>query len=506
MDGQPAESIRIVTADSPGNATITAQALRHALMCERRVWLDAHADSALRDPPAPEALRLYALGSQHEAAIHAATAPEIEPVAIASWEEGVAVTRDLMRRGVSGILGACLEARTPLDLTDAVYTLRGRVDRLVRVWHDGEPVYSPVEIKQRNHLEDADWLQLDLYVWLLSLIQGAAPPAELWLGADDLGRPRWRLAHDYDEDRLMAAALRATHLLTSAPEPPVRIEPHCATCHWLASCQGIARRERRIDLLYGVSRTTRANLEAAGIRRLEDVVARSPDALQAIKGIGPKTAPRIRANAQAWLENRPVWLDALPEVCRQPGWMFDLETWEVRGRTVPWCMGWCDGDGQTLIALVAPVQLPETLALPDGQTVILAPDSDAAWEVFAGAVGEDDRPIFHWSGYDAAILRGSAPAHVTPQLMPRLHDLNATLKRVVSLPLKSTSIKPVSTHLGFAWPGYQDWFAAYLDYRHWLDTGSLEALARACLYQRADVQSMALVWRWLVDHAPPGPP
>ena len=60
----------------------------------------------------------------------------------------------------------------------------------------------------------------------------------------------------------------------------------------------------------------------------------------------------------------------------------------------------------------------------------------------------------------------------------------------------------MSTHLGFAWPGYQDWFAAYLDYQHWLDTGSLDALARACLYQRADVQSMALVWRWLVAHAP----
>lgn len=491
-----------MTAEFPHSAVITAQTLRHLLMCERRVWLDARADPALRDAAAPEALRLYALGSQHEDRVHAATAGPIEPVDIASWEEGVAATRELMRRGVPGILGACLEVRVPLDLSDTVYTLRGRADQLLRVWHHGEAVYSPVEIKQRSQPEEADWLQLDLYVWLLSLLQGTVPPAELWLGADPLGRPRRRLAHDYDEDRLMAALLRAAHLTASAPEPPVRIEPHCATCHWFTACQGVAQREKRLDLLYGVSRTTRASLEAAGIARLEDLVARSPDELQAIKGIGPRTAPRIRANAQAWLENRPVWLDALPEVCRQPGWMFDLETWEIGGRTVPWCMGWCDGDGQTHITLVAPVQLPEPLALPDGQQVTLAPDSDAAWEVFAAAVSEDSRPIFHWSGYDAAILRGSAPEYVRAQLAPRMHDLNATLKRVVSLPLKSTSIKPVSTHLGFAWPGYQDWFAAYLDYQHWLETGSLDALARACLYQRADVQSMALVWRWLVAHAP----
>lgn len=489
---------------NPTPSSITAQTLRHLLVCERRVWLDAHADPALRDAPTPEALRLYALGSQHDELVHAATAGQVEPVDIASWEEGVAVTRDLMQQGVQGILGACLEVQTSLDLTGTIYTLRGRVDQLLRVWHQGEYIYSPIEIKQRNRPEEADWLQLDLYVWMVSLIQGAVPPAELWLGVDALGRPRYRLAHEYDEDRLMAAALRITELLTFAPEPPVRIDAHCATCPWAAACQDVAQREKRLDLLYGVSRIARANLEAAGILRLEDLVARSPDELLGIKGIGPRTAPRIRANAQAWLENRPVWLEALPEVCRQPGWMFDLETWEVGGRTVPWCMGWCDGDGQMYIALVAPVQLPETLTLPGGQTVTLAPDSDAAWEVFAAAVGEDSRPIFHWTGYDAAILRGSAPAYIRAQVEPRLHDLNATLKRVVSLPLKSMSIKPVSAYLGFAWPGYQDWFAAYLDYRRWLETGSLDALIRACGYQQADVQSMAHVWRWLVAHAPSG--
>ena len=267
-------------------------------------------------------------------------------------------------------------------------------------------------------------------------------------------------------------------------------------------CQRIAQRTKRIDLLYGVSRKTLANLEAAGILHLEHVAALSPDELQQIKGIGPKTAPRIRANAQAWLENRPIWLDALPSRCQQPGWMFDLETLEVGGRIVPWCMGWCDSDGQTQIVLVAPVQLPEVLTLPDGQVVVLVPDSDSAWDVFAEAVGYGTCPIFHWTGYDAAILRGSGPSVVRSQLEPRLHDLHATLKQVVSLPLKSTSIKPVSMYLGFEWPGYNDWFAAYLDYRHWLESGSLEALTRACMYQRADVQSMALVWRWLVANHP----
>jgi predicted RecB family nuclease len=483
------------------DVVITGQTLRNLLVCERRVWLDAHGDLSQRDETSPETLRLYALGKQHEQAIHAATVGPIEPIPIASWEEGVTITRDLMAQGVAGIIGACLSHSATLDLSDRVYSLRGKVDQLLRVWHHGEDVYAPIEIKQRSKPAEVDWLQLDFYVWLLSLIQNITPPAELWLGADAYGRPRTRLPHDYDEDRLMAALTRVTDLLNATSEPSVHLAPHCKTCSWYTSCQVIARREKRIDVLYGVSRTTRANMHEAGITNLEQVTALSAQDLQLVKGIGPKTAPRIRANARAWLDNTPVWYGALPEVCRQPGWLFDLETHEVSGKIVPWCMGWGDTQGNTNIVLVAPVQLPAPMTLPDGQVIALVPDSDTAWEVLAEAVSGNDSPIYTWTGYDVGILRGSAPDPVRTLLEPRFHDLHATFTQAVSLPLKSTSIKPVSAYLGFEWFGYNDWFAAYLDYGYWLEQSDLDALTRACTYQCADVQSLAHVWRWLVSNA-----
>lgn len=480
---------------------ITASMLRHLLICERRVWLDAHEDAGRRDPLSPEAARLYALGLEHEEAVQHSTAASIQSIPIASWEEGAAVTRDLMAQRATAILGAHLECQTPLDLTDTIYVLRGVVDRLVVASHDGRILYAPVEIKRRTQPDDADWLQLDLYVWLLSMEQGATPPAELWLGADDAGQPRRRLPHEYDEERLMLALTRLVTLLRAAAAPDVQIEPHCKTCPWFSACTAQAQQSRRVDLLYGVSRQTRANMQQAGIVDLAQVAAMSLEDLQQVKGIGPATAPAIRANAQAWLGGQPVFFRPLPDEVR-PGWMFDLETVEVRGKTVPWCMGWCDTDGHSHIALIAPVQLPESMTLPDGQAITLVPDSDSAWEVLADHVARDDGPIYHWTGYDAAILRGSAPAYLTAALLPRMHDLHATIKRSVSFPLKSTSIKAVSIRLGFPWPGYNDWFAAYLDYRHWLESGQLDALVKACTYQRADVQSMAWVWRWLVAAAP----
>ncbi len=481
---------------------ITAQTLRNLIACERRVWLDVHGDPSERDEISPETQWLYALGIQHEQSVQQATAATMTPVPVFSWEEGVSVTRNMMRQGTPAIMGAFLEYGTSLDLTDREFTLRARIDRLVRLSYQGKVVYAPIEIKQRARPEDADWVQLDFYVWLLSLIQGTTPPAELWLGADQLGRPRSRLPHEYDEERLMRVLARVTETLDRFAEPPIHLEDYCKGCPWYSSCQATARQEGHLDLLYDIPRATRDNLRRAGVNTLSDVITIPLEELLPIKGIGKKTVVRLRANAQALLSDQPVWREPLPVNCRQQGWMFDLETHEVNGKLVPWCMGWCDVDGNTFIALVGLVQLSERLTLPDGQLVTLVPDSDTAWEVFAEAMSASSEPIYHWSGYDAALLRGSARAYVVDQLTPRMHDLNATFRQVVSLPLKSTSIKQVSTHLGFEWPGQQDYRAAYVDYRYWLEQGDLDVLVRACTYQRADVQSLAHVWWWLVMNSP----
>lgn len=461
---------------------ITSQTLHDLALCERRAWLSVHA-------PFDDAPRT--IGVVWERSSEGA----LESREVSGWTEAVALTERLMALGVASIFGACIEVQTPLDLTDRVFTIRAEIDRLERIAHLGEAAYAPVLVCQDTATSEADALVLDLWVWVLDGLNGAPPPAELWSGADSLGRVRRRAVHDYDEGRVLDALTRAAALLAEGNAPPVRLIDACKACPHRHTCETVARQDGALDLLYGVSRRVRDGLRAAGLRSLADVAAAAPDDLLQVKGIGLRTAPAIQANARAWLNARPVHKAPLPDVCASGGWMFDLETLERNGRVVPWCMGWCDPDGHTEIALVAPVQTPEPLTLPDGQRVILAPDSDATWEAFAEAVA-GDTPIFHWTGYDAAILRGSAPAHVQRDLLSRFEDLHRHFTRAVSLPLRSTSIKAISIYLGFPWPGYNEWFAAYLDYQFWLDSGQIDALARACMYQRADVQSMAWVWRW----------
>lgn len=465
---------------------ITSQTLHDLALCGRRAWLNARAPAPAGDAP-------LMLGVVWERGAESA----VDSREVASWADAVALTERWMALGAVSILNACFEVQTPLDLTDRTFTIRAQIDRLDRIAYLGGAAYVPVLVREHTTPGEAESLVLDLWVWMLDTLAGAPPPAELWLGADAWGRARRRVVHHYDEKRVLDALTRAAALLPADDAPPVHLIDACKTCPHRGPCETLARQEGALDLLYGVSQRVREGLRAAGLRSLADIAAAAPDDLLRVKGIGSRTAPAIQANARAWLNARPVHKAPPPEVCATGGWMFDLETLERNGRVVPWCMGWCDADGHAQIALVAPVQTPEALLLPDGQQVILAPDSDAAWEVFAESVA-GDAPIFHWTGYDAAILRGTAPAAVQSAIAPRFEDLHRHFTRAVSLPLRSTSIKAISTYLGYPWPGYNEWFAAYLDYRAWLDSGQVDALVRACMYQRADVQSMAWVWRWWI--------
>jgi uncharacterized protein len=478
---------------------ITASLIRQTLICARQVWLDRHGDPALRGELSPFALHLMDRGQLHEISVQKTETPEVEPLSVRSWKEGVLLTRNVLSQGVAGLWHGYLEHRTQIAPTRRLFTVRGQPDLLRGVPYFDTLAYRPIEIKRRRTLHKVDWVQLDLYTWLLRQIQIETVPGELWLGADEYGRPWQRLPHEYDEERLMEALSMTIATLDAPSLPPANQGRHCYFCCWKDACFGANAKARWVDVLRGVGPVLRSELEAAQLYTIEDVAACPPEVLQQVRGIGPQRAQQLQASARAWVERRPIWHGVLPDEYRRPGWMFDLETCEVNGKTVPWCMGWCDSEGQAQIALLAPGQEPQTLILPDGQPVTLTPDVEGLWTVLADAVAGTDSPIYHWSAYDRSILRSSASPDLGEQLAPRFVDLLAVCQRTVSLPLPNLSLKAVAPYLGFPWPGHDNWFLAYLDYRSWLDQGDLEALARACTYQRADVQALAWVWRWLVE-------
>ena len=53
-----------------------------------------------------------------------------------------------------------------------------------------------------------------------------------------------------------------------------------------------------------------AEFTERGVNTLEQLAAMSVEELQAIHGIGPTTAPRIKASALAYTENKAIWFGA----------------------------------------------------------------------------------------------------------------------------------------------------------------------------------------------------
>lgn len=482
---------------------ITATMLRLHLMCARRVWLDKYGDIALQDEITPITAFQLARGLQHEQDVHEATTEHMELLPVSSWAEGVQLTHNLIQAGVPAIIGAYLESTGELDTIPQPLTLRGKVDRLVRVPDRVKPIYAPIEIKRYVNVTQADLLQLDFYTLLLSTIQGVIPPAYFWLGTDESGRPSTELNHNFDVGRRMllkfALTLVAKTLSDSSKEPPVRIEPHCRTCHWYTSCKTVLRNNSDIAIISGLRRDVYQRLRKAGLSTFDHLAASKPEELQKIKGI-KKSAYGLIASAKAFLEDKPVWYNALPDICHQSGYLLDLETNPATG--IPWCIGWRHEEGVLHIVVVASGHERKSITLRDGSAIILVPHVDDAWAVFAESVSNSDSPIYHWTSYDRMAMQRTARDKVKDRLLPRMHDLHRTFNQTVKLPERGTSLKVVAAYLGFSWSGFENWQDAYTAYLSWQRNRDVQFLTQARDYQRDDVEALGVVWKWLVANGP----
>lgn len=478
--------------------------LRSLATCERLVWLDTHGDPSERSAPSAALTARLAGGVAHEEAVHVATVGAIQPMPVSSWAEGVQVTREAMQRGDAVILNGFFESLLPLDGLAQPVMLRGRIDRLEKHGQRGsQALYLPVEIKRYGTLSDADRLQLDAYIWLLGQAQGAQPPfAGFWLGGREDGRPAQKVRHDYDDMRLWTALDHAARLIADTDTaPPVRIASHCRECAWYSACRSQAVATHDVSLLNGLHKATRSHFQSVGIVSLQQIVAMSVVELYQFRNIGKTTAPVIHAQARAWIEQRPVWLREMPALYREQAWFFDIETDPVRGTV--WSIGWSREHEPIQLVVVAPhLTQAQQVTLPDGQIVHLAPDTDAAWRCFADGVSADAQPILHWSGFDAGVMRATAPEDVVTRLKHRLDDFHGSFKKTVQLPVDGLSLKTVAAYFGFEWSAYADWHMAWSDYQRWLVTENDGYLAKACAYQGDDVRAMVVVRDWCQQAAP----
>ena len=258
-------------------------------------------------------------------------------------------------------------------------------------------------------------------------------------------------------------------------------------------------RKNSVELLWNLRKNSRQDLREKGIFTMEQFLELSLEEMCKIKGI-KKTANRYKAQAEAYVNQCPVQYDEIPPVLRQKGIMFDLET-EIHPEAgfYSWCMGWSDCEGNSKIAIVNGQKAQEIHSLDRKTEIYVVASPEAAWWCFYEDVAPLEQPIFHWTGYDAGVMRQTAPETVRETLLPRMHDLAGSFIKSVQLPIQSYSIKEVARYFGFDWQEYDNWQQALWDYKSWMRTGDKRYLEKASRYQRDDVLSMLTVWAWIAE-------
>ncbi len=247
-----------------------------------------------------------------------------------------------------------------------------------------------------------------------------------------------------------------------------------------------------------------ADLRRRGIVTISQFAGLSDAELRSVKGI-KTSAPRLLAQARAYLQQAPVLYGPVPPALAQECAMFDIETVPFGlGSGRAWSLGAGAANSSVGVIIVAPVAEPCPYALPDGHSVTLVPDDAALWRLFAQRMGEAGR-VYHWTGFDASVMQRTAPPDVTERMAALLDDLHHHTRRAVAFPLGSLSLKPVAQYLGFRWSGYDAWDAAWWDYQRWLQNGDARLLAQACAYQRDDVRAMFVVRDCLLELAASAP-
>jgi uncharacterized protein len=247
-----------------------------------------------------------------------------------------------------------------------------------------------------------------------------------------------------------------------------------------------------------------ADLRRRGITTLSQLAGLSDAELRSIKGI-KTSAPRLQAQARAYLQQAPVLFGPLPPSLAGACAMFDIETVPFgAGSGRAWSLGAGMAPSSVGVIVVAPVAEPYPYDLPDGCRITLVPDDAALWRVFADRMCQGER-IYHWTGFDADVMRRTAPPDVTKRMTALLDDLHRHTRRAVAFPVNSLSLKPVAQYLGFRWSAYDAWDAAWWDYQRWLQSGDARLLAQACAYQRDDVRAMFVVRDCLLELAASAP-
>jgi predicted RecB family nuclease len=247
-------------------------------------------------------------------------------------------------------------------------------------------------------------------------------------------------------------------------------------------------------------KTLLTELARRDVRTLEQLAAMTVDELQSVPGIGAKTAPRIRASAQAYLTDAPVWFSTVPQSIRKPGAILDVRIDPDTLPQIPWgfCLSSPAHEKHYLID-VPEMTLSTHLHLPDGRMVGLVPRFHNAWMDVRDLAFGNGWTVYYWGKAILKHLNETATPKVRKDLKLHMVDLHKIFVDAVALPTKSTGLVETAKYLGYTgWTSEDKPYIAHIAYLHWRrNPDRLDSLQDALDTMARNTDAISHIWWWM---------
>lgn len=482
---------------------LTDDLLFHHQRCGRRAYLDVHGDRAVVDPASDYLQKIKQDSAEHREQVLTDYAPCDRPdFAPGDWRAAAQATVALMAAGSAAIVGGVL-----LSPWGPGTNLVSRPDLLVKqpgwsVWGDWQ--YEPIDIKLGKKPKLDYQLVATYHAYLLAHLQGQWPAAT-WLA---LRQGRYYSVDLAQQLPKLAEVLTDCWYSLRSPVAPEVFIAHsrCDLCRWYSHCYGMARQQRHLSLLPGVTPARYTHLEALGLTTVETLATASPVQLAHLPGFGDTVAEKLIHQAQATLHDRAIARSV-------PGRSFPLSRRDLPSAAVELYFDIESAPDVDVIYLHGVLVVDHRAGTETFHALLAETQTDEqdAWEQFLDLVLQyPEAPIYHFCPYEAQMARKLTERYhaLSPgalnRLLQRFVDIHWAVTESVTLPVESYALKHIARWMGFQWRDSEANGAQSICwYNEWLATGDRAYLEAILRYNEDDCRATYHVKRWLTAFAEP---
>ncbi len=444
---------------------LTDNLLLNYKRCNRRTYLEVYGNPQQRDPDKDFLLKLKKENQLHiDNVVKSRSLYYEQPQASrGDWQQCAKQTIALMKEGVEiigrGVLSltfAQWQAVTNLEITTRIESPYNLVNNLIflaaptlLIKQTGESrfgnwQYIPVNIKLGRRPKPEYKLIAAFHAQILAAIQGTIlDRSQLILKSHN----DYYVNLDYWLSNMQSIVAECIQMLANRDKPEVFISRQkCGLCHWHSYCYDIAKRERHLSLIPGITPKRYQELQDIGVDNLATLASTSETSL--IEAIGDNLGSQLKQQVDSIVQHRAIVKSSydltanhlIPTATIEL--YFDIEAEPERG--IDYLLG---------IVLVDRANNSKKFYAFLAEKL---EDEGIIWQQFLDFVSlYPTAPIFHYSEYEADTIKRLAKLYNTPDvtqgLLSRLVDLHERVIESVVLPVESYSLKSLANWIGFYW-------------------------------------------------------